>query len=112
MATAAEIATAQVPASLDSISFLPAILGETDWQQEHDYLYWEFYERGSAQAVRMGNWKAVRKPMFGGQIELYNLESDSGEEIDVSEGFPDIVSKARKSMEDAHTPSPLWKVRD
>ena len=112
MATAAEIATAQVPASLDSISFLPAILGETDWQQEHDYLYWEFYERGSAQAVRMGNWKAVRKPMFGGQIELYNLESDSGEEIDVSEGFPDIVSKARKSMEEAHTPSPLWKVRD
>ena len=112
MATAAEIATAQVPANLDSISFLPAILGETDWQQEHDYLYWEFYERGSAQAVRMGNWKAVRKPMFGGQIELYNLESDSGEEIDVSEGFPEIVSRAREIMEEAHTPSPLWKVRD
>ena len=112
MATAAEIAAVQAPANLDSISFLPAILGETDRQQKHDYLYWEFYERGSAQAVRMGNWKAVRKPMFGDQIELYNLESDSGEEIDVSEGFPEIVSRARKIMEEAHTPSPLWNVRD
>jgi arylsulfatase A-like enzyme len=109
MATAAEVARVPVPSNLDSVSFLPAILGEIDRQEEHAYLYWEFYERGSAQAIRMGNWKAVRKPMFGDTIELYNLESDTGEEIDVSEGFPEVVAKARQLMEEAHTSAPLWK---
>jgi arylsulfatase A-like enzyme len=112
MATAAEVARIPAPPNLDSVSFLPAILGETDRQQEHAYLYWEFYERGSAQAIRMGNWKAVRKPMFGDKIELFNLESDTGEEIDVSEGFPKVVAKARQLMEEAHTPAPLWKIRE
>jgi arylsulfatase A-like enzyme len=112
MATAAEVARVPVPSNLDSVSFLPAILGEIDRQEEHAYLYWEFYERGSAQAIRMGNWKAVRKPMFGDTIELYNLESDTGEEIDVSEGFPEVVAKARQLMEEAHTSAPLWKIRD
>lgn len=112
MATAAEVAGVPSPANLDSVSFLPAILGENDRQQEHAYLYWEFYERGSAQAIRMGNWKAVRKPMFGDKIELYNLESDTGEEIDVSEGFPKVVARTRQLMEEAHTSAPLWKIRD
>ena len=30
-------------------------------QRDHEFLYWEFHERGFSQAVRMGDWKAVRK---------------------------------------------------
>ena len=29
-------------------------------QNQHEFLYWEFHERGFQQAVRMGDWKAVR----------------------------------------------------
>ena len=29
-------------------------------QPAHEFLYWEFHERGFQQAVRMGQWKAIR----------------------------------------------------
>ena len=66
MATAAELAETTVPKDLDSDSFLQTLKGnppEKEWTRE-SLLYWEFYERGSAQAVRFGKWKAIRSPMF------------------------------------------------
>jgi arylsulfatase A-like enzyme len=109
MATAADLAGVAPPQDLDSTSFLPAILGKESEQPEHDYLYWEFYEHGSAQAVRTGKWKAVRKPMFEGEIELYDLSSDLGEENNVAKEQPDVVERIKQYMLEAHTPSPLWK---
>ena len=66
MATAADWAGVETPPDLDSISLAPTIVGHPDQQQEHRYLYWEFYERGGKQAIRHQNWKAVRRPMFTG----------------------------------------------
>ena len=63
---------------------------------------------GSAQAVRFGSWKAVRQPMFTGEIELYDLSEDLGEEHDVAASHPDVVARAAALMEAAHTPSPQW----
>ncbi len=110
MATAAELAGVEVPEGLDSISFLPTLLGKPDKQKQHRYLYWEFYERGSAQAVRAGRWKAVRKPMLTGKTELYDLSTDLGEQHDVADQHPDIVAKMEALMAEAHVPSPRWKV--
>lgn len=93
----------------DGISFLPAILGRTDRQKKHDFLYWEFYERGSAQAVRMGDWKGVCRP-FWGEVELYDLKRDLGETHDVAARHPEVVARIRAAMKEAHVPSPLWKV--
>ena len=59
---------------------LPALRGERPTPPTA--LYWEFYERGSAQAVRFGRWKAIREPMFDGPIRLYDLFNDLGEERD------------------------------
>ena len=73
LATACELAGVAPPPDTNSISFLPALLGQEDRQQQHEFLYWEFYEQGSAQAVRWGDWKAVRQPMFSGRIELYDV---------------------------------------
>ena len=67
MATAAELAGVECPENTDSISFVPTITGDADQQVEHDYLYWEFYERGGKQGVRAGNWKAVRMPWGDGE---------------------------------------------
>jgi arylsulfatase A-like enzyme len=107
LATAAEFAGAPPPEDHDGISFLPAILGKE--QKAHAALYWEFYERGSAQAVRMGDWKGIAKP-FWGEVELYDLKGDLGETRNVAAQHPDVVEKIRAIMKDRHHPSPDWKV--
>ena len=109
MATTAQLAGVEPPKN-DGISFVGAFRGRGQ-QVEHEYLYWEFYERGSAQAVRMGRWKGVRKPMFTGKIELYDLETDIGEKNNIAAEHPEIVAKIRAAMKEAHVPAPLWKVR-
>ncbi|MBI1373567.1 MAG: sulfatase-like hydrolase/transferase [Phycisphaera sp.] len=111
MATACELAHVDPPGPIDSISFLPTLLGHPEKQKKHDYLYWEFYEQGSKQAVRFGDWKAIRKPMFTGDIELYDLSKDIGEEHDLAKDHADIVKQAEKLMAEAHVDNPNWKVR-
>lgn len=96
--------------TLNSISLVPTLMGTGD-QPAHDYLYWEFYEQGSRQAVRKGPWKAVRQPMFEGPIELYNLDDDLSESTDVAEANAEIVEEMRNLMEEAHVPNPDWTVR-
>jgi arylsulfatase A-like enzyme len=109
-ATAAELAGLELPEGLDSISLVPTLLGRPDQQKQHPYLYWEFYERGSAQAVRAGKWKAIRKPMLNGKTELYDLEADLGETTDLADQFPEVVAKLEAYMAAAHQPSPRWPV--
>jgi arylsulfatase A-like enzyme len=111
LATAAEIAGVKEVPKTDGLSFLPAILGQPDKQKKHDFLYWEFYERGAAQAVRMGRWKGVVKPFGSTRLELYDLDKDIGETTNVAAAHRDIVAKMLKTINEAHVPSPLWKVR-
>ncbi|MGH9844561.1 MAG: arylsulfatase [Blastocatellia bacterium] len=96
------------PPGLDSISFAPALFGKR--QKRHDYLYWEFYEQGSRQAVRMGDWKAIREPMFTGTVRLYDLRRDIGESNDVAAANPELVKRAAALMDQAHVADPKWKV--
>ena len=109
-ATVCELTGQPTPAGLDSISFLPALLGKTQDQKQHDYLYWEFYEQGSRQAVRFGDWKAIRQPMRQGKIELYNLAEDLGETTDLASSQPEKVAQAARLLDQAHRPDPKWKV--
>jgi arylsulfatase A-like enzyme len=111
MATACELAGVEAPANTQSVSFAPTLLGKPDRQQEHEYLYWEFYERAGKQALRFGDWKAIRKPMHTGPIELYDLKKDLGEENDVSAGHPEVIEKAKSLFKKAHIPNPNWKNR-
>ena len=110
MATAAELSGGSPPPHIDSISFVPTITGRSADQRPHRYLYWEFYERGSKQAVRAGKWKAVRMPMIAGKTELYDLESDLSESRNVAAEHPEIVRKLEAMMDEAHVPNPNWTV--
>lgn len=110
-ATLADAAGLKTPPGLDSISFLSALRGRNRQQAQHPYLYWEFYEQGSTQAVRFGRWKAVRKPAFTGQIELYNLASDPGETLDLAATQPALVTRAEQHLQAAHVPDPAWRMR-
>ncbi|MBM3879206.1 MAG: arylsulfatase [Verrucomicrobia bacterium] len=107
--TAAELAGASRPANLDGLSLAPTLLGRPAEQKQHAYLYWEFYERPTLQAVRSGNWKAVAIP-FGGTLELYDLATDPGESRDLASANPQIVEQLRRYMTEAHVPDPLWQL--
>ena len=110
MATFAELARTDAPADIDSDSFLSTLLGnppEKQWVRKSQ-LYWEFLERGSAQAVRFGKWKAIRKPMFTGPIKLYDLSTDPKEKKDFSTERPDIVKHIKSLLDESHKPDPNW----
>ena len=106
--TLAELGGAAAPSDTDGISMVPALLGKT--QTQHEYLYWEFHERGFRQAVRMGDWKGVRLAK-GAKIELYDLKKDLGEENDIAGQHPDVVSKIEHLMETARTESKEFPVK-
>lgn len=59
MPTLADIAGGEIKGECDGISFAPTLFGGKG-QKQHEYLYWEFHERGGRVAVRMGNWKGVK----------------------------------------------------
>lgn len=111
MATAAELAGVDCPSDTDSISMLPTLTGDGVNQAKHDYLYWEFYEQGGKQAVRSGNWKAIRMPWKIGETQLFDLSKDIGEQQDLADANPEIVSEMETMMEDAHTAHPNWQAR-
>ncbi|CAE7885379.1 FUC1, partial [Symbiodinium microadriaticum] len=111
--TIADIVNTSVPASVDGISFLPTLLGQEN-QRLHDYLYWEFPSYGGQQAIRMGQWKAVRKNMQDtiAITQLYDLGNDIREENDVSKSNPEILEKVESLFLDAHTTSEEWGFGD
>ncbi len=94
MATLAELAgvSHEVPTDTDGISIVPTLLGSGN-QKTHEYLYW----RG---AIRMGNWKGVGKP---GELALYDLSQDVGEENNIAGEHPEIVATLSRFMKEAWT---------
>ena len=109
MPTAAEIGDAPSPFGIDGISMLPALLGKK--QQSHQFMYWEFHERGFDQAVRMGDWKAVRHGTTA-PIELYDLRTDIGEKKNVAAEHPDVVRRIEEYLKTARTESKEFPIRE
>jgi arylsulfatase A-like enzyme len=107
--TAAEMAGAMPPDGIDGISMLPTLLGRKQ-EREHEFLYWEFHERGSRQAVRTGNWKAIRQGPEQ-PLELYELKTDPGETNNVATLHPDVVKGLETYLKTARTESAHWPMR-
>jgi len=93
-------------AETDGISFLPELLGNE--QTKHEFLYWEFHERGGKQALMKDEWKAVRMNVGkdpDGPLELYNLNEDPGEEHNMAEAHPELVENFVRILEEQRVPS-------
>lgn len=107
--TVADIIDAELPDNIDGISYLPSLIGK-EKQEEHDYLYWEFHENNGRQAIRKGDWKAVKYDVHNnGKIELYDLSADLSETNDLSGAYPEKVAEFDSLMKVSRTESELFK---
>ncbi|MES2596832.1 MAG: arylsulfatase [Verrucomicrobiota bacterium] len=107
--TAAELAGVELKSVQDGRSVVNLLKGGEAPKREA--FYWELHEQASLQAVRFGNWKAVRngpsKP-----IELYDLATDLSESKDLAKEKPDLVAKAESLMKSMRVDSPDWPMVD
>jgi len=123
MPTIAAAAGVEPPAGIDGVSLLPTLLASQQSanaqaaatepngaQQQHDFLYWEFHERGFQQAARHGPWKAIR-PQAEEPLELFKLDNDPSETNNVAKEHPEIVAKFEAYFATARTADPNWPIK-
>ena len=105
ISTIADLADTAAPES-DSLSMLPALLGEENAQKKHDHLFWDFAGYGGQLAVRRGDWKGVKQNLkkdANAPLELYNIKQDPNESNDLSQQHPEIAAEMAQLMLDART---------
>lgn len=109
--TCAEIAGTKLPeaAKSDGVSLLSFFKGGPAPSRE--YFYWELHEAASLQAVRWGDWKAVKNGPSKA-IELYDLKTDAAEANNLAAKHPEHIAKAEALMKSARTEHPAWPLRD
>jgi len=109
--TFCEIAGVKSPDNIDGISLLPELFGRT--QKKHDYLYWEFPVFGGRQAIRAGNFKAVKLGVSqnpDAAMEIYDLARDPGEKNNIAEKRPEVVDGMKKLFARARTESDVFSL--
>ncbi len=108
--TVCEIVGTPIPKGLDGISILPTLTGKGE-QAKHEFLYWEFHEGGSKQAVRYGDYKAIR-PTLNAPLELYNVVKDQSESTNIAKDNPKLVEKIEVYLKTARTESKEFPLRE
>ena len=103
MPTVAALIGVKPPEDTDGISILPTLLGETEKQKKHEFLYWEYKEE---QAVRMANWYGYKNKK--GVLEVYDLEKNPEQDKDLAAEYPDVAKRIDEIMKKEHTPSDVW----
>ncbi|MBT5902023.1 MAG: arylsulfatase [Opitutaceae bacterium] len=109
--TLGEVAGAnEVPTDISGVSFVPTLQGKK--QSARDSLYREFPSYRGQQAIRVGDWKAVRQNLMPPQkttqivrTELYHLGTDRAEENNVASEHPELLARLEKMMRESRTPS-------
>ncbi len=95
MATCVDVADATYPAELngqaitplEGVSLVPALAGR-DLQRSNPL----FFEHEGNAAIRRGDWKLVREGASG-PWELFNLQTDRTEQVDLSGSQPQLVQE-------------------
>jgi len=105
--TAAALAGTTPPSNIDGIDVMPAL---RDGRRERPgYLYWENVQSVFAQAVRLGDLKAVRHDPASA-IQVYDLRADPSETRDLASANPEFVARAAELFRTARTESEHWPV--
>ncbi len=107
--TVADIVGGKQTLNTDGISYLPTLQGAVA-QEKHSHLYWEFHENNGTLAIRKGDWKGVvRNLSKGGEMELYNLQDDLGEQNNVAASHPQLVEELMVLLRESRTESEDYK---
>ncbi len=91
----------------DGISLVSTLLQKGS-QSQHDFLYWEFPAYGGQQAIRQGNYKAIRTDLLKNpeaKVQLYDLSKDIAESNDIAQQHPEMVKQLAEQMKSARFPS-------
>jgi hypothetical protein len=48
---------------------------------------------------------------YGGELELYDLEKDLGEERNVTDDYPEVVARIESYLKTARSEDPDWPIR-
>lgn len=99
-------ASGEVPADVDGMDLAPGLFGG-DIPDSRPPLYWEAASGGFQQAVRIDEFKGVRRDVrkdANAPLELYNLGTDPGESSNIAEEHPDVVARMLAIMRQ-RTPS-------
>jgi arylsulfatase A-like enzyme len=109
LATLAELTQQPIRGKTDGISFLPELKGNTASQKKHDYIYFEYPEKGGQVAIRRGDWKGVRtnvKKDSKAPWQIFNLKTDRNETTDIASEHPELVKQfdaiQKKEHQQAH----------
>ncbi|MCG8616476.1 MAG: sulfatase, partial [Desulfobacterales bacterium] len=99
--TVLELAHAPKPTDkpIDGVSLVPTLSGD---ELERDALFWHYPHYANqggppAGAIRMGDWKLVEL-LETGDVALYNLKDDIGEQNDLAAQHPDRVKQMRTRL--------------
>jgi arylsulfatase A-like enzyme len=105
--TAVELSGMQLvePPRTDGLSLVSFLKGGSAPKRE--CFYWELHEGRPQQAVRFGEWKAVRTAP-GRELELFDLRTDRGETKDLASAFPEVRARAENLMRASHEVNPSW----
>ena len=91
----------------NGISFLPTLLGKGK-QARHDFLYFEYPEKGGQLAVRLQRWKGVKLDLRKNpqaHWQLYDLQNDPREQHDVAAENPEILKRLDSVVRQEHQPA-------
>ena len=99
--TAAEVAGAAPPRTIDGVSILPTLLDEPERQQQREYLYWEFRDE---QTLRLGD-RYLYRPHPDCPVEVYDATRDPGQSVDLAASEPGLVARAEAALNREHTPN-------
>lgn len=103
--TACALANVKPTTRIDGISYLPALLSQSKAQSVHPPFYWEINEQtGPIQAMLVGHWKGLK--FYDAPFELYNLQDDPGETVNLADAHEDIVAKIQSMMVETRTDNP------
>jgi len=112
--TLADLADANehVPSDVTGVSYAPVLFGKTPLRtRAYHYFEWALWNwsenkevpGGMMQGLRSGNWKLAR--MRSDQPwELYNLDHDIGETVNLASELPSKVRELSKMVEQARVP--------
>jgi len=93
-------------AAEDSISLLPVLLGQEPKAPRREAVFIQGNGKDSAIAVCSGRWKLIVRYAERSRdqsYELYDLQSDPGEQTDRSSDQPDITKRLATALEKAES---------